>query len=770
MASAAEFYPPGPRNVPEDLTVSSSEYKYRAALLLVSLLTFAFVYIALVIGSFYLTFWCCFRLFPLGIIPAIFFGMLFLFLVKGLFKRREVQKSLEVEVTADDHPRLFEFIDRLCEDTGAPRPYRVVLTHEVNAAVFYHDSVLGLFLPGRKNLLIGMGLVNVLNLSEFKAVLAHEFGHFAQSSMKLHQYVYKANHIIANMVCGRDWFDHMVERMRDRRDTFAVVGHALAGMLWLFRKGLEGCFYGINFLSLSLSRQMEFNADLVAVSVTGSDAIVRALSRLDFASQSLDQAFVDLKAAADHDLFTSDLFYHHNHSASYLRKLRQNESLGEPPVADKPGVIVTVFDEDDEGGIPPMWSTHPSNFDRERNAKEEYVHCETDDRSPWILFDDPVDVRERVSWKFYRVIVGLHRDVPLTEAADVQKFIDDEHAETTYDKKYGGLYDGRPINPGKIPALVRAVKNDPLDSEELARKCRRLYNASFRARMKDYLALREEHRVLIGLRNGDLELKGETFKFRGKRYDLDDVKKLLKKVKGELEDQHEHFAELDKAVFRVHFQMCKELDDKLAEEMIKRYTFHMNVQDIDRSVVIHQEMVGFALSMLTGKKQVTQSDVQFVRIVLKEAHKALEAGMDNAHSLRLPRLKNMKEGSRLGSFLLRKELVRKLRPSSSGKWVGKFLQQLNEVEEKIRRIHFKSLGGILALQERVAKEWAKEQSNIVQTELLPDEEDPLVCELEPEEQPKLRANAGVADEDDPGLLPVDDEKPRPAKRVRHNKL
>ena len=47
----------------------------------------------------------------------------------------------------------------------------------MNAAVFYDLSIFNLFFPSKKNLEIGLGLVNVLNLGEFKAILAHEFGH-----------------------------------------------------------------------------------------------------------------------------------------------------------------------------------------------------------------------------------------------------------------------------------------------------------------------------------------------------------------------------------------------------------------------------------------------------------------------------------------------------------------------------------------------------------------------------------------------------------------
>ena len=77
-----------------------------------------------------------------------------------------------------------------------------------------HTGITSLFWPTGKDLLIGLGLVNILNLSEFKSVLAHEFGHFAQKSTRLGGYVYTANRLIYDLVCGRDWFDNMIEGMK----------------------------------------------------------------------------------------------------------------------------------------------------------------------------------------------------------------------------------------------------------------------------------------------------------------------------------------------------------------------------------------------------------------------------------------------------------------------------------------------------------------------------------------------------------------------------
>src|SRR5262249_7683849 len=90
------------------------------------------------------------------VIVGILAGLLCLFLVQGLFKWRRAGPAHRLEVTEKDQPALFAFIRQLCRDTRAPRPRRVYLTPEVNAAVFYHESVLSLFLPTPKNLVIGL--------------------------------------------------------------------------------------------------------------------------------------------------------------------------------------------------------------------------------------------------------------------------------------------------------------------------------------------------------------------------------------------------------------------------------------------------------------------------------------------------------------------------------------------------------------------------------------------------------------------------------------
>lgn len=708
------YYAPSPKRVPEGLTDGHSEYQMSATIVLLCLIAFAMFYGLCLLGTVAITVLSILFLPILLSIPITFFCVLFFFfLIKGFFQKEHKEKTFRVEVLPEEHPRLWKFIEALCEEVDAPLPHRVFLSPEVNAAVFYdNDTIWGLIFPPPKNLLIGIGLVNFLNLSEFKAVLAHEFGHFSQRSMLLHRYIYSANRILGDVVFNRDWVDQTFAWMlnQPRNNFLKVLGAIGFGSLWLFRKALELYLYLINMLGAGLSREMEFHADLVAVRATGSDAIVHALSRVEFTAEALDQALSDLKTASDHDLFTDDLFYHQNHAAEFLRKKRKNPRLGIPPtLPEEEDLSPDIFDPDDESA-PEMWATHPPNYDREQNAKRVYIRCPIDERSPWILFDEAEELRGRLTWRYYRVVWGLDRDVDLTPAKKVQQFIDAEQAETTYDPRYHGAYDSRPIKPGDINKRIRQVKDQPWKPEVLRKVATRLYGAELRERMDDMKALREELDKLRAL--DDVDDPDYDFKFRGRRYDIRDLRRVIKKAEKELDEHIDWLADLDDRVFRAHYQMASELKQALADELVQRYEFHIAAQDILIELALQRPQLELALRVLSNVEgQVEYGTFAAIRGSLIESYDTMRRCIARADRLELPKLKHVKAGTVLGYFLMEVKLVKPLKPTArsiTSAWVNQFLGQLGAIEDRIRRVHFKSLGALLALQQEVLDGWLKD--------------------------------------------------------------
>lgn len=769
MADISPVYPPAPTAVPDDLTTPSREYRFRVVIVLLCLLVFVGVYLSLTAGAAYTCYWCFAQLgeddpppepaprptpragyndsfqgrngrtpspgyskaqpvqpkqakrrekpvFWL-IVGGIMSGLICLFMVKGLFKWARREEGNRVEVTEKEQPMLFAFIRRLCQDTGAPFPHRVFVVPDVNAAVSFHESFLNLIFPSRKNLIIGLALVNRLNLSEFKAVLAHEFGHFSQNSMKLGSYVYTANRVVGDVVYGRDWLDDFLATLRGTDVRIAIFAWAFTGVLWVMRKGLELLFRGINFAHVSLSRQMEYNADLVAVRASGSDALIFALARLDFAGESLGQAWADLTAAADHGRYTRDLYYHHTKAAEFLKAKRNDPKLGEvPELPADPTETVQVFKPDDTS-VPRMWATHPSNYDREMNAKRRYVRGPVDARSAWVLFENADAVREAVTRSVYRTARNVNPDV-LEDPEAIQAFIDTEHAETTYNPKYHGLYENRYVKPGELADLCApSTWTEFRDSTALQTAHAALYSTDLKEKMDAHRARGEEVNKLAQLTHGAVELTGSDFEHRGRRYRLSDAARLLKDVEAEIDRDFEFMHALDRQIFRIHYAMAAQLGDAEAKELESWYVFHLAVQGLHSLLTAHIRHVQTTLSSLGNSRQVSQDAFQNALGAVLGAHDTLQKQLAIAQELLLPPLKNMNAGSALGPFLLSERLVPALHPETTsldGAYIGRLMNQIGEVIDKSARILFKSLGGLLALQEQIAERWLAAIANPVQ--------------------------------------------------------
>jgi Zn-dependent protease with chaperone function len=697
----AEFdkipYPPSPDpdEVPEDLTDFPPSYVNRERLLLVCLFLFLGIYLSLVVVSGFLSAWLALRFFQapgkgtfllaLLSIPCL---ILFVYLVKGFFKRPRWEKEMELEVAEEDHPNLFVFIRRVCEETGADEPRGVFVMPDVNAAVRTKTSFVNLFVPPKRDLVVGLGLINCLNLSEFKAVLAHEFGHFTQGGF-IDAYTSAVYRIIFDMVAGRDWFDDLVDWAKNQGSVFTAIGMAIGGVLWLFRTVLTGVFRLLAFQRTSVLREGEFHADLVAASVAGSDAIVHGLLKTKFGSETFGFALGELRKAADHKLYTADLYFHQHAAADIIRKQKKDLQLGLPPrLEDRfAGKKVQVFDPETEEDPGDEGDYHPSKYDREENVKERFVPAETDDRSPWLLFDDPGDLREKLTHKMYRTVLKVPKGTDLTDPRTVQKFIDDEHLETTFDPKYEGVYDDRLIAPGDLDELNDLIRKEPWTDDRLTAVFNKLYH-DVKGRAEDRADLQKDYDKTLRQSRGGSSRK---------------AKRLLKDLEQKLDKADEWFDSLDRRAYLVFVQMAYRVHNDFYFDLVNRYRFHMAVQGIFKSAKYHEGRAFFHWNMVTGSDQIHPDDVVELMHVLREARSALKKILREARELDMPAMKNFEEGDRLADFLLDQDLISELPETYvKGKWLDKLLRQLDQVRRKAARLHWKSLGGILRLQEEIA--------------------------------------------------------------------
>jgi Zn-dependent protease with chaperone function len=433
------LYPPAPAGVPADLAKPGWRYRLQIVLMLMTLFLFLLLYLVFLAGALALM---CLAVWPLGTgaasIPQAWQGRLFViafrvsvfamgamllaFLVKGFFKRGEEETDPYLEVTEREQPELFHFIRSLCQEIACPVPARLYLSHDVNAAVFYPTSILNLVASPKKNLLLGLGLAEGLNLVELKALLAHELGHFSQRTLRLDGYALAAYHVIANIVNARDRWDDWVVRGFDTPwlSAFAAPLYALAQ---LSRIALNAAFRPLHSAHMSLRRQMEFNADLVAVSVAGSDAVVHLLLKCNFSQACLQRAGQDLALAVQQDLFSRDLFFHQQRAGDLLRTACNDPNLGRPPEPPSDSSLPGDMFQPRDASPLAMWADHPSEHDRERNAKRRYFRSPRDARSAWLLFRDQEALREAATRRFYRTALKREPGKSLTDPERVEAFI-----------------------------------------------------------------------------------------------------------------------------------------------------------------------------------------------------------------------------------------------------------------------------------------------------------------------------------------------------------
>ena len=87
------------------------------------------------------------------------------------------------KVSSTDNPYLWTIVDEVTSWLGLPSPSTLYVSDGIEAAVFCRINILSVWRKPRYELVLGSVLIDALTADEMRAVLYHEFGHYAVQSL-----------------------------------------------------------------------------------------------------------------------------------------------------------------------------------------------------------------------------------------------------------------------------------------------------------------------------------------------------------------------------------------------------------------------------------------------------------------------------------------------------------------------------------------------------------------------------------------------------------
>lgn len=526
----------------------SQEFKTQTTRAVLSIILFVIIYLLMLVLAVGLTALCVYAgvmlivIKPMIITMALGIGLASLgvlvlfFLLKFIFKSHKVDRSHLTEIKKADEPKLFKMIDDIVKEVGTNFPKKVYLSSDVNAAVFYDSSFWSMLFPIKKNLQIGLGLVNTVTQSELKAILSHEFGHFSQKTMKVGSYVYNVNQVIFNLLLDNEVYDELLQKWANASGYFSIfvviAFKIIEGIKWV----LKQVYDIVNKSYMALSREMEFHADEIAANVTGYEPLKDSLLRLHLTDYSFNSvlSFYDKKIADN--LKSDNIYKDHLFVTNFLAKesnIDLNNNL--PQVSEKD---LNRFNKS-KLVIKDQWASHPSTEDRVKMLEKTGLsQTNPNNESANLLFTDIEKTQIEITQKLFTNVVYSGECSALPVEIFQSNFKED-YLKNTFSKVYNSYYDIKNPLFFDIQLIENNAEHAQLEDLFSESKVDEVYTA---------VSLQSDIELIKQIADKTLDVK--TFDYEGIKYSKKDCKGLLFKLEKELEILNEKIRSNDIEIFR----------------------------------------------------------------------------------------------------------------------------------------------------------------------------------------------------------------------------
>lgn len=504
------------------------------------------------------------------------FGLLILaFLIKFIFQKHTNDRSHLIQITEDQEPLLFKMLRNLTAKVGTSMPKKVYLSAEVNASVFYDSSFLSMFMPIKKNLVIGMGLVNSTTLNELEAILAHEFGHFSQKTMKVGSMVYNVNQIIYNMLNEDNGFEKLVNKWAGISQYIAIfvilAFKVITGIQWLLRK----LYQVVNLNYMALSREMEFHADAIAASITGYEPLKNSLLRLDFASDAY-QSVLDFYDEKFKSNLISPNIYSEQKSLMQIRAVKQKLEI-------KGGFPMITHDASRKYNksklvIRDQWSSHPTLKERIEKMQLHGSVTQTDNFKPATsIFNDPENVMKMVTQHIFSGVEYTGTTI-FNTLESFQSTMTERHNQNTFSSLYNGYYDHKGPNPF-------SMEDSQLSDGTYEPAC--LFSDEKVDMIYEQIALTGDLNTLKSIKNQDYKVK--TFDYAGVKYKQKEAFSLIALLENKLAEVNNAISLNDINIYKYFLALEKRVGSHLRLQKLYESFFTID-KEYDINLQMQNEM------------------------------------------------------------------------------------------------------------------------------------------------------------------------------------
>ena len=491
--------------------------------------------------------------------------MLLLFLGWYLFRHQKKEAPLRMQLQPAEHPRLFSFIKTLVAATHTRFPKKVF-------------AIPGVTMAGGRQLEIGLGLVNSLNISELQMMLARTLGRFSPPGMQLgsyisglHQWIYHRLYESGNTA---------VNTIRRAGHSFALRPFSLAvtGIANSIQYLLKGLFGMVNRACLPLNREMELYADAAGAQIAGGKTAISAMYRMEIGAYCLENCLHELPRLDAAGLRFRNLY-------EVQRALTERYAEQHHLMADTAGLplITDIYLQTfvkSRVQFRSRGAAQPGLEERAQHFRTIAADHATVTASAWELFDNPLHLQE---------VMSALKQAPAFEDSQwypVQEFmaeLEQQDYQYGFPGAFNGYYDNRPFTP------VTPVCKQPLAGAEKALYTfDTLYALANVIRIKQFFRDRQDAETLQSIAGGQIPVG--QFEYDGQPYPAARATPLLHTLEKVVGKEEEWLYAHDCQAFRFHYTRALDKGEHQAQALLELY----------ERVLLHQDKAQYLGNVVAG--------------------------------------------------------------------------------------------------------------------------------------------------------------------------